>query len=189
MLIFKWKDTECFVRTETNSFGTILFVKENIPRKIINKHQFPFSIETIFFQFSVYKRTASSLEVQGPFQSNEFFANESKLAMAKPSNTYESSLETDDFNMTPQNKRMIYVSNIFCLEHLMNKAACFKPAISSCSDLILTNKKSLFMRSETFESGFFVFLKATTAIIWNIITKSNPRLFDQNKFNEALKCM
>ena len=45
---FKLKDTDRFVRTETN-----LFVKENNPARIINEYKFPASIEIICFEFSI----------------------------------------------------------------------------------------------------------------------------------------
>ena len=82
--------------------------------------------------------------------------------MAKFGNTYESFLVIFDFNMTRENKNMIYFFNTLYLEHLINEPTCFKSAIPFCTDLILINKKSLFMRWETFESGLPDFCKVTT---------------------------
>ena len=114
--------------------------------------------------------------------------------MAKFNNTYESFLVIGDFNMTPENKNMIDFLNTFCFENLIKEPTCFKSAIPSCVALILSNKKSLFMRSETFENGVSDFHKVTTAILRKTIAKGNPKtiiyrdykLFDQNRFNEEL---
>ena len=62
---FKLKDTDRFVRTETN-----LFVKENNPARIINEYKFPASIEIICFEFSFVIRNwflgHSSWDIQAP---------------------------------------------------------------------------------------------------------------------------
>ena len=114
--------------------------------------------------------------------------------MAKFSITHENFLVIVGFNMTSENKNMIDFLNTFCLENLINEPTCFKSATSSCIDLTLINKKSLFMRSETFGNGLSDFHKVTTTMLRKIIPKGNPKSilyrdyksFDRNKFNEEL---
>ena len=102
-------------RKDRNKYGggIILFVKENIPARIINEYKFPASIEIICCEFSICNKKLllgtsflghSSWDIQTPSQSKQFFLIDLKLAMAKISNTYENSLVIDDFNMTPENK-------------------------------------------------------------------------------------
>ena len=56
-----------------------------------------------------------------------------------------------DFSMIPENQN-IDIPNTLCLENLINETSCFKSAINH---LILTNKKSLFMKLRTFERSLF----------------------------------
>ena len=197
MVSFKLKDTGCFVRTNKFRGGIILLVEENIPGKIIDGHKIIHenaSMKSFFLNSVFIIKIASSWDIQAPSQSDEVFLNELQLAMAKFNNTYESFLVIGDFNMTPENKNMIDFLNTSCFENLIKEPTCFKSAIPSCVALILSNKKSLFMRSETFENDLSDFHKVTTAILRKTIAKGNPKtilyrdykLFDQNRLNEEL---
>ena len=128
MLSFKLKDTDCFVRTETNSGdGIILVVRENISRKIIDSYKFPACIEIICFEFSIYNKNGFFV----------FFFFFFLRYMTKFNNTRDSFLVIDDFNMTPENKNMIDVLNIFYFEDLIKEPTFFKSAIPSFIVLIL----------------------------------------------------
>lgn len=81
--------------------------------------------------------SSSSWDIQVPLQSDEFFFSELKLAMTKFNNTRDSFLVIDDFNMTPENKTMIDVLNIFYFEDLIKEPTFFKSAIPSFIVLIL----------------------------------------------------
>ena len=58
-----------------------------------------------------------------------------------------------DFNLTINNKNLRVFMNTFNLDSLTNKPTCFQSANSTCIDLILTNKKSLFKNSNVLEVG------------------------------------
>ena len=138
MLSFKLMGTENFLKIESNSgyyltyLGIILLAKENIPGKVIICHKFPAGVKILIASNSVLVLKMASLwHIQTPLQTY-------KLAMTTFSNTYENYLLIADLNMTPEDKNMIDFSNIFCLEHLMNKPTCFTPLISSCINLVLT---------------------------------------------------
>ena len=60
-----------------------------------------------------------------------------------------------DFNLTVNNKNLRVFMNTFNLDILINKPTCFQSANSTCIDLILTNKRSLFKNSNVLEVGIF----------------------------------
>ena len=83
----------------------------------------------------------------------------------------------------------------FCLENLIKEPTCFKSTVPTAIDLIVTNQKSLFMKSSAYDSGLSDFYKLTTTILRKSITKGNPRnilyrhykIFDRKKFQDQLR--
>ena len=75
--------------------------------------------------------------------------------------------------MAPENKSSLF--NTLCLENLINEPTCLKSATRFCIGLIPTNKKLLFMRSGTFESGLSEFDKVTNTILRKTIATGNPK--------------
>ena len=47
----------------------------------------------------------------------------------------------------------------FCLKNLIKEPTCFKSIVPTKIDLIVTNQKSLFMKSSAYESGLSDFHK------------------------------
>ena len=60
-----------------------------------------------------------------------------------------------DFNLTV-NKNLGVHMNTFNLDSLIHKPTCFQSANPICTDLILTNKKSLFKNSNFLEVGIYL---------------------------------
>ena len=85
--------------------------------------------------------------------------------------------------------------NAFYLENIIKKTICFKSTVPTTIDLIVTNQKSLFMKSSAHESGLSDFHKLTTTILIKSVTKGNSRIilyrdykmFDQKKFEDQLQ--
>ena len=67
--------------------------------------------------------------------------------------TYENITLIGNFNMIPENKKLIDFYEINKFEHLILKPTCFKGLLSSRIDLLLTNHKQSFMRSDVYETG------------------------------------
>ena len=59
-----------------------------------------------------------------------------------------------DFNLSTENSDFKNLLNSFDLESLIKIPTCYKSLSSpTCTDLILPNKKTIFMKSPTFETG------------------------------------
>ena len=56
--------------------------------------------------------------------------------------------------MTTENSKLQDFMDAFCLENLIKEPTCSKSEVPTTIDLIVTNKKSLFMKSSAYESGF-----------------------------------
>ena len=92
-----------------------------------------------------------------------------------------------DFNLSSENSNFKSLLNSYDLESFTKIPTCYK---SPCIDFILTNKKTLFMKSTTFEPGMSDFYKLTTIILRKAISKGNAKkvfyrddkAFDQNTF-------
>ena len=70
-----------------------------------------------------------------------------------------------------------------------------KSTVPTIVDLIITNQKSLFMKSSAYESGSSDFHKLAVTILRKVITKGNPRnilyrdnkIFDQKNIEDQLR--
>ena len=86
--------------------------------------------------------------------------------------------------------------NSFYLESLIKTPTCHKLLSSPTSmDLILTNSKTFFIKSTTFENGMSDFVKFTTTILRKTVSKGNARkilcrdyrTFYQNTFEKRIQ--
>ena len=119
-----------------------------------------------------------------------------KLSLNFFSSSYENFLSLSDLNLSTENPNFKNLLNSFDLEGLMKIPTCYKSLSSPTSiDLILTNKKNLFMKSTTFEIGMSDFHKSTTTTLRKTISKGNAKkifykyykAFDHNTFETRLQ--
>ena len=101
-----------------------------------------------------------------------------------------------DFNLSTENPDFKNLLNSFDLESLIKIPTFYKSLSSPSSiDLILTNKKSLFVKSTTFETGMSDFNKLTTTILRKTISKGSAKnifyrdhkVFGHNTFETRLQ--
>ena len=176
--------------------GLILFVKENIPCKVLNTFRFSEECEIISIDFSISNKKWLLLGIYNPPPQNEaLFVEQIKLALNTYSTTYENLILLGDFNMTTENSKLQDLMHAFFLEKLIKEPTCFKSTVPTTIDLIVTNQKSLFMKSSSYESGLSDFHKLITTIPRKSISKRNPgnilyrdyKIFDQKKFEDQLR--
>ena len=175
-----------------NGDGLLLYVNEGIPGKLINSYDFKKGSEIIAFEFSISNKKWLLLgNYKPPSQNDLSFLNEIKLSLNFFSSSYENFLLLGDFNLSRENPNFKNLFNSFDLESLIKTPTCYKSLSSpTCNDLILTNKKNLFMKSSTVETGMSDFHKLTTTILRKTISKGNAKkifyrdykAFDQNTF-------
>ena len=120
-----------------------MFVKENIPYKVLNTFLFSEECEMISIDFSISNKKWLLLGICNPPSQNEtLFVEQIKLALNTYSTTYESFLLLGDFNMTTENSKLQDLMDAFFLENLNIEPTCFKSTVPTIIDLILTDQKS-----------------------------------------------
>ena len=66
---------------------------------------------------------------------------------------YENYIILGDFNNVPTSIEISSFMEDYGLHSLINEPICFKSSDGRCIDLILTNKKHSFQKSQSFETG------------------------------------
>ena len=93
--------------------------------------------------------------------------------------------------MQPGNKNLKDFRDLNQLDHLILKPACYNRKTSSTIDLIIKNHKTIFMKSDTCETGLSDHHKMVYSFLRKTFAKGKPKTiynryfknFDQNKFN------
>ena len=88
-----------------------------------------------------------------PNQIEEYFLKDVGVVLNNYLSKYEHIILLQDFNLTTSNKYLAHFITLFNLEGLISTPTCFQSKKPCCIDLTLTNKKSLFKNSKTFEVG------------------------------------
>ena len=100
-----------------------------------------------------------------------------------------------DFNMTPNNPKLSELIADHELCTLISEPTCFKSINPTCIDNFLTNKKTRFMKTLTFETGVSDHHKLIGTMLRSTFAKGKPkkmfyrcyRNFDNKKFEEELQ--
>ena len=144
----------------------LLYVNEGIPCKLINSYDLKEGSEIIVSEFGISNKKWLLLGNYKPSSQNELsFVNEIKFLLNFFSSSYENFLLLGDFSLLTENPNFKNLLNSFDLESLSKIPTCYKSSSPTCIDLILTNKKNIFMKSTTFETGMSDFHKLKTTIL------------------------
>ena len=129
-------------------------MNENIPCRELTAEQSYSNFEIIFLEITM--RTRKWLIVglyKSPNQKEEYIFLNLGVVLNNYLSKYEYIILLGDCNLTTSNKYLAYFMTLFNLESLINTPSCFQSEKPRCIDLILTNKKSFFKNSKTFEVG------------------------------------
>ena len=183
-------------RQDRNCFGggLCIYVKENIASKQLNLH-LDKETEAIYLEINIRSRNWLIVGLyKPPSQNNSFLLENMSKNLSRYLDSYENITLLGDFNMTPEDKNLEHFTDTFSLEHLINEPTCFKGS-PSCTDLIMTNRKSYLKNTCVTVTGKSDFHKLTAVSLKSQILKAPPKIktyrnyktFDENRFNEDLK--
>ena len=174
-----------------NGGGVMIYVREDIPSKLLNKHNFTVPIEGLFIEVNLRK---TKLLFFGSYRSDhpefgvstEEYFNQVCLALDKYS-TYDKFLLAGDFNTEETNE----VLSDFVFEHnvknLVQEPTCFKSQDNpSCIDLFLTNSPQSFQNTGTIATGLSDFHRMVVTVMKTTFPKAKPKMIyyrDYKKFN------
>ena len=134
--------------------GILLFVREDIPSKII-KTDCDADFDCIFLEINLRKKKWLLCCSYNPHKSNiaNHLKNISKT-LEKLNSTYDNLVLLGDFNAEPEEESISEFLNLYNLKNLVKQNTCFKhPEKHICIDLTLTNYPRSFQNTDTFKTG------------------------------------
>ena len=173
-----------------------MYINEDIPFKVIQNSSLPTTLEVLSIEINLSRFKFLLIEL---YKTPSVCEKEFLLRLDKAHNFFSTKYENitliGDFNMQPGNKNLRDFCDLNQLEHLILKPTCYKGKTPSTIDLIITNHKTSFMKSDTCETGLSDLNKMVYSLLRKTFANGKPKTiyyrcfknFDQNKFNEELK--
>ena len=173
----------------------MIYVKEDIPSKILGKHVLPTDIEALFIELNFRKcKSLLSGIYHPPSQSDQYFFDKLDNALDVYSN-YENILLVRDFNAQIRETYLDTFLYQHELENMNKEPTRYENSENpGCIRFILTNNPRSFFKTNTFFT-VLDFHKLILSIIKTIFCKSKPKEttyrnfknFEEESFNQELK--
>ena len=186
-------------RKDRNQYGggLLIYVKDNIPAKLVENYKMPTDIESIFIELN-FRRNKWLLmgTYHPPSQCTKYFYTEVGKALDCYMDTYDNILLLGDFNEKVSETNTKNFMEIYDLNNLVKEPTCYKnPLNPSCIDLILTNKSRNFKNTTTIDFGLSDFHKMIITSFKFQYKPGNPKIvyyrqykhFDRREFENELK--
>ncbi len=172
----------------SNRGGLLVYIKHGIIAKELPVMNFPNDIQVIPIELSIRKQKWLLLPIyRPPSQDQKYFVDAISVIIDKYSAKLENVIVIGDFNMEPNDSNMVTLTRDHNLYNLIKGKTCFKSQHGRCIDLILTNKKHSFMKSQSFETGFSDHHHLIYTILKSTFTKVSPKKVvyrEYKNFNE-----
>ena len=179
-----------------NGGGVIIYVREDIPSKILKKHKLPEDVEDMFVELNFRKIKWLLFGTYHPPSRNEQYYFQALYEALDCYSSYDRIVLKGDFNSGDHETCMetfLYQHN---LTNIVKKGTCFKHSSKLPTiDLFLTNNSSYFQNTKIFFTSLSAFHKLVTATLKISIPKNKPlqinyrnyKHFNKGSFNEDLK--
>ena len=174
----------------------MVYIRENIPIKLLDKHVFLYDMEGLFAELKFRKCTWLLFGTYHlPSQADIYYFDNLDKAFYTYS-SYEKHLFIWDFNTETSEPRIDSFIYEHDLHNLVKEKTCFKSVENpSCIDLILTNNAMAFQNTTTVFTGLSDFHKLVLTVLKTSITKGKPQKitytdyknFDSVRFNDEPK--
>ena len=178
------------------SGGLLLYVNRQLPSRRLYRCPIPADIQVIVVELNLRKHKWLLLSIyRPPSQTLSYFIDMISRIIDFYSVTYENIVILGDFNDTPVSSEISSFISDYSLYSLINSPTCFKSSDGRCIDLILTNKKHSFQKSQSFETGvsdyhhlIYTMLKQTYIHIPpKVVSYRSYRNFSKEVFKGKLK--
>ena len=178
-------------RRDRNRFGggILIYVKENIPARVLDTHELPDDIESIFLELN-FRRNKWLLmgTYHPPSQSTDYYYMEVGKALDVYRNTYDNLLLIGDFNEKESDSNTLKFMENYNLKNLVKEPTCYKnPLNPSCIDLILTNKSRNFKNTSTFDFGLSDFHKLVVTSFKSQFKAGKPKVMYYRSYKNFIK--
>ena len=168
--------------------GLILFVRDNIPCKLLSLENKP--MEGFYVEINLRKTKWLLCCSYNPCKSNiDFHLEHLNRNLALYSSCYENFMVIGDFNVEASNSAMSVFSDTYNLKNLIKEPTCYKnPNKPSCIDLMLTNKPRSFKHSCVIETGLSDFHRMTITVMKATFEKLQPRVVNYRDYKYSENC-
>ena len=127
--------------------GLMVFVKPHIPSRRLNDFKIPSNIQIVPFEVNL----KSCTNLQGSIQGKQIFSLVFDKSVRILLYSVRKVIVLGDFNIEVENKAMKdFVQELY---NIMKQNTCFKGDGGSCIDLLITNSKFSFMKTNSFQIG------------------------------------
>ena len=169
----------------THGGRLMLFVREDIPSKLLPNTNPSDNIENIFVEINL--RSKKWL-ISGSYIPNVGLIQSYTVNLSKNldfySSKYESFIVISDFNAEMTNNYFEEFCVSYNLENLIKQPTCFKnPDNPTLIDHILTNHPKSFHSSSVYETGLSDFHKLTLTVLKTFHVKHKPKIIQYRDFN------
>ena len=175
-----------------NGGGVIIYVREDIPSKILTKHVLPTDIEALFIELNFRKcKWLLSGIYHPPSQSDQCFFDRLDNVLDVYSN-YENILLVGDFNAEIGETCLDTFLYQHQLKNVNKELICYKNSENlSWIDFILTNNPGSFSKTSSLFTGLWDVHNLVLFVFKTIFCKSKPKeitnrsfkIFEEESFN------
>ena len=158
-----------------NRGGVMIFVKEDIPSKLLTKYNFPSDVEGLFVELNFRKsRWLLFGTYHPPAKNDQYFFNCIDKALDTYSN-YDNVLLAGDFNAEDDESCLSNFLYQHDLYNLVKVDTCFKNSSKPTSiDIFLTTKNTHFQNTVAVCSGLSDFHKLVRTVLKTSFDKNKP---------------
>ena len=170
--------------------GILIYVREDIPCKQLNKHTFPGDIEGMFIEINLRKTKWLLFGTYHPPNQNDnhYFDSVTK-AIDIYHGEYDHFLLVGDFNAEDTEPVFSSFIHKYNATNLVKDYTCFKSIINpSCIDLFITNKYRNFQNTTAISTGLSDFHKMSLTVMKTKFKKQQPKVVhyrDYKNFNDT----
>ena len=170
-----------------NGGGVMIYIREDIPSKVLNKHNFTKNVEGMFIEINLRKTklllfgTYHSTLPEYGLSDKEYFEQKG-LTLGVYSN-YEKFLLAGDFNVEERElfvREFLYEYNA---KNLVKQNTCFKNIGNpSCIDIFLTNCCQSFQNTTAISTGLSDFHKMVVTVMKTAFPKAKPKVIQYRDY-------
>ena len=180
----------------SKSGGIMLFLRDNIPFRLLKPGDRPSNTETLFIELNLRKKKWLMRCGYNPkkFLINKLIHDIGKVLDSFIGN-YDNLLIVGDLSSEITESSIHDFCNSHNLHNLCHKSTCYKnPQKPSCIDLFLTNSPKSFQNTQAMETGLSDFHKLVATISKMYLPNNQPKVityrdyknYDNNCFSEEL---
>ena len=178
-----------------SSEGLLVLTNDQLSSNLLREIDIAQDIQILPIELNLNSKKCLLLPIyKPPKHQDDYFREHLSKVVDSSSKTYDNILTTGDFNLEENSPTMRTMMNDHNLTSLIQTPTCFKSEDERCIDLILTNRKSGYFNTKTFETGFSDFhhmvytnLRTTYIRLPPRITKFRSyRKFSDKKFRAEI---